>query len=220
MSITLHINGRDEEVRAASTDSLRDALRAAGYFSVRFGSHSGETGAAAVLLDGRLVSADTLLAGQAAGHVIETVEGLSPGVGELHPIQQAFIETGAIQSGYSTPAMILAAKALLDRNPDPTEAEVRDALSGVLCRETGYLRPVLAVLRAAAAMRGEAPPPGIEPEVVNAGYLVTAFPLDEDGNTERDVPEPPDPPAHGVIGPTTETETQTHTCLLYTSRCV
>jgi putative selenate reductase molybdopterin-binding subunit len=214
MSITLHINGRDEEVRAASTDSLRDALRAAGYFSVRFGSHSGETGAAAVLLDGRLISADTLLAGQAVGHAIETIEGLSPGVGELHPIQLAFIETGAIQSGYSTPAMILAAKALLDHNPDPTEAEVRDALSGVLCRETGYLRPVLAVLRAAAVLRGEAPPPGIDPEVVNAGYLVTAFPVDEDGDTERDVPEPPDPPAHGVIGPTTETETQTHTVLV------
>ena len=107
MSITLHINGRDEEVRAASTDSLRDALRAAGYFSVRFGSHSGETGAAAVLLDGRLISADTLLAGQAVGHAIETIEGLSPGVGELHPIQLAFIETGAIQSGYSTPALSL-----------------------------------------------------------------------------------------------------------------
>ena len=115
MSITLHINGRDEEVRAASTDSLRDALRDAGYVSVRFGSHSGETGAAAVLLDGRLVSADTLLAGQAVGHTIETIEGLSPGVGTLHPIQQAFIDAGAIQSGYSPPAMILAAKALLDQ---------------------------------------------------------------------------------------------------------
>lgn len=92
--ITLNINGRDEEVRAHSTDSLRDALRAAGYVSVRFGSHTGETGAAAILLDGRLVSADTLLAGQAAGHAIETVEGLAPGVGELHPIQLAFIEPG------------------------------------------------------------------------------------------------------------------------------
>ena len=209
MSVTLHINGHDEEFQALPTDNLRDALRAAGYVSVRFGSHSGETGAAAVLLDGRLVSADTLLVGQATGHRIETIEGLSARVGELHPLQQAFIETGAIQSGYSTPAMILAAKALLDRQPNPSEAEVRDALSGILCRETGYLRPVQAILRAAAVMRGEEPPPGVDPEVVNAGYVVTAFPVDEDGDTEGDVPEPPDPPAHGVFGPTTQTRSHT-----------
>ena len=153
MSITLHINGRDEDVRAASTDSLRDALRDAGYVSVRFGSHSGETGAAAVLLDGRLVSADTLLAGQAVGHTIETIEGLSPGVGTLHPIQQAFIDAGAIQSGYSTPAMILAAKALLDRNPNPSESEIRFGLAGNLCRCTGYDKVVRAVQDAAAEMR-------------------------------------------------------------------
>ena len=166
MSVTLHVNGRDEEFPARLSENLRDALRAAGYVSVRFGSHSGETGAAAILLDGRLVSADTLLVGQAAGHRIETIEGLNARVGELHPLQQAFIETGAIQSGYSTPAMILAAKGLLDRQPNPSEAEVRDALSGVLCRETGYLRPVMAVLRAAAVLRGEEPPPGVDPQVV------------------------------------------------------
>ncbi len=209
MSVTLHVNGRDEEFPARLSENLRDALRAAGYVSVRFGSHSGETGAAAILLDGRLVSADTLLVGQAAGHRIETIEGLNARVGELHPLQQAFIETGAIQSGYSTPAMILAAKGLLDRQPNPSEAEVRDALSGVLCRETGYLRPVMAVLRAAAVLRGEEPPPGVDPQVVDAGYLVTAFPVDEEGDSEGDVPEPPDPPAHGVFGPTTQTRSHT-----------
>jgi putative selenate reductase molybdopterin-binding subunit len=209
MSITLNINGRDETIAAQNGDTLRDALRHAGYMSVRFGSHSGETGAAAVLLDGRLISADTMLAGQAVGHRIETIEGLNAGVGELHPLQLAFIETGAIQSGYATPAMILAAKALLDCNPNPTEAEVRDALSGVLCRETGYLRPVMAVLRAAAVLRGEEPPPGVDPDVVDAGYLMTAFPVNEGGDTGRDVPEPPDPPAHGVFGPMTDTQTQT-----------
>ena len=73
----------------------------------------------------------------------------------LHPLQRAFVETGAIQCGYCTPAMILAAKSLLDRNPHPSEAEVREALSGVLCRCTGYVKPVQAVLRAAAMMRGE-----------------------------------------------------------------
>jgi len=213
--ITLHINGHDEEIGALPGDGLRDALRRAGYMSVRFGSHSGETGAAAVLLDGRLVSADTLLVGQAIGHRLETVEGLNTRVGELHPIQQAFIETGAIQSGYSTPAMILAAKALLDRQPNPTEAEVRDALSGVLCRETGYLKPVQAVLRAAAYLRGEQPPPP-EVEIVDAGYLVTAFPVEDDGTLaepeDLDVPERPDRPHAGLFGSTTET--QTHTTLL------
>ncbi|MCH8991938.1 MAG: molybdopterin-dependent oxidoreductase, partial [Acidobacteria bacterium] len=129
-------------------------LRREGFYSVRFGSDTGETGAAAVLMDGRLVSSDVLLAAQADGHQIETVEGMAPPM-SLHPIQEAFIATGAIQSGYSTPATILAAKELLELHPDPSETQIRDALSGILDRETGYLRPVLAVRRAAAALRGE-----------------------------------------------------------------
>ena len=157
MTLTLTINGTPRTITCKPHESLRTVLRRAGCYSVRYGSDTGETGAAAVLVDGRLVSADVMLAAQAEGHRIETVEGLSV-PGELHPIQQAFVETGAIQSGYSTPAMILAAKALLDRNPNPTEAEVRDALSGILDRETGYLRPVHAVLRAASILRGEEPP--------------------------------------------------------------
>ncbi len=216
MSVTLHINGRDVEIQSYPQDNLRDALRNAGFVSVRFGSHSGETGAAAVLIDGRLMSADTLLVGQVVGHSIETIESLNARVGDLHPLQKAFIETGAIQSGYSTPAMILAAKGLLDQNPNPTEAEVRDALSGVLCRETGYLRPVQAVLRAAAYLRGEEPP-DIQPEVVDAGYLVTAFPVDEDGDAEPDVPEPPDPPAHGAFGPTTDTRKKSTVLVLHSN---
>ncbi|MCJ7780529.1 MAG: molybdopterin-dependent oxidoreductase, partial [Acidimicrobiia bacterium] len=139
-------------------------LRRAGYHSIRYGSGTGETGAAAVLVDGRLISADVMLAAQADGHDIETIEGLSV-PGRLHPIQQAFIESGAIQSGYSTPATILSAKALIDRNPNPSEDEIRDALSGILDRETGYLRPVHAVLRAAAVMRGE------EPDNIDIAYL-------------------------------------------------
>jgi putative selenate reductase molybdopterin-binding subunit len=179
MAINLNINGREHIIDAQPTDSLLVALRAAGFFSVRYGSDDGQTGAAAVLLDGRLVNSDTLLVGQALDHRIETVEGLSPQVGQLHPIQQAFIETGAIQSGYSTPAMILAAKALLDRNPHPTEAEVRDALSGVLCRETGYVKPVEAVLRAAAYLRGEDVPPYQGPDIVDASYFVETPPSEE-----------------------------------------
>jgi len=156
MTITLTINGTQRSLECEPHESLLTVLRRAGYRSVRFGSDTGETGAAAVLVDGQLVSSDILLALQADGHTIETIEGLSIR-GELHPIQQAFIETGAIQSGYSTPATILAAKALIEANPSPTEAQVRDALSGILDRETGYVRPVHAVLRAAATMRGDDP---------------------------------------------------------------
>jgi len=155
MTISLSINGRFHSINALPTDNLLRALRKAGYFSVHYGSDDGQTGVAAVLINGRLTNTDTMLVGQAVGKEIETIEGLAPEIGDLHPIQKAFIASGAIQSGYSTPAMMLATKALLDRNPDPTEADVREALSGVLCRETGYVKPVQAALNAAALMRGE-----------------------------------------------------------------
>ncbi len=164
MEINVTINGVKKSFTCSPGETLLRVLRREGYHSVRFGSDSGETGASAVLLDGRLVNTDVMLAAQADGHAIETIEGLAQGL-NLHPIQQAFIRTGAIQSGYSTPAMILAAKALLEKNPNPSEAEVRDALSGILDRETGYIKPVQAVLEAAAIMRGEEPSP-VEPNVV------------------------------------------------------
>ncbi len=209
--ITLHINGRDQEINAHPGDILRDALRRAGYVSVRFGSHTGETGAAAVLLDGRLVSADALLVGQAVGHRIETIEGLNTRVGELHPLQQAFIETGAIQSGYSTPAMILAAKALLDRRPNPTETEVREALSGILCRETGYIKPVQAILRAAATLRGETPPPIVIP-IVDATYTASEGDVWPDGEADDFLSGPE--PAGGAAGPQADTRTRLHAGIL------
>lgn len=164
MNISLTINGAELRVWCAPHESLRTVLRREGYYSVRYGSDTGETGAAAVLVDGVLISADVMLAAQADGHAIETVEGLSE-PGGMHPIQQAFIDTGAMQSGYSAPAMILATKALLAANPEPNEDEIRDALSGILDRETGYLRPVHAVLRAAAILRGE------EPESIDIAHL-------------------------------------------------
>ena len=164
MNVTFTVNGAARTLTCEPHESLRTVLRRAGYHSVRFGSGTGETGAAAVLVDGRLISADVMLAAQADGHEIETIEGMAK-PGTMHPIQQAFIDTGAIQSGYSTPATILAAKELIGRNPNPTEDEVRDALSGILDRETGYLRPVHAVLRAAAIMRGE------EPDDVDVAWL-------------------------------------------------
>jgi putative selenate reductase molybdopterin-binding subunit len=181
MTITLTINGTKTDLDCQPHDSLRTVLRKAGYKSVRFGSETGETGAAAVLVDGRLITADLMLAAQADGHDVETVEGLSS-PGNLHPIQEAFIETGAIQSGYSTPAMILAAKALIARNPNPTEDDVRDAFSGILDRETGYLRPVHAVLRAAAVMRGEAP------ESVDVVFLEPLTDVDRPEAPKADLP--------------------------------
>jgi putative selenate reductase molybdopterin-binding subunit len=183
MNIPLTINNQQVTLNAHATDTLRDALRGAGYFSVRFGSHDGVTGAAAVLVDGKLISSDTVLVGQVVGKRIETVEGLTTAVGDLHPIQKAFMETGAIQSGYSTPAMILAAKALLDANPNPTEAEVRTALSGILCRETGYVKPVEAILRAAAHLRGEDVPPYEGPPIINATYFAEMPPADDQNDT-------------------------------------
>ena len=158
MNVTVTMNGSEANFDCQPHESLRAVLRREGFFSVRFGAETGETGADAVLVDGRLVSSEIMLAAQAGGHSIETIEGLHPGRG-LHPIQEAFVDAGAIQSGYSIPAMVLAAKALIDKNPNPTEYEVRDALSGILDRESGYIRPVHAVLRAAAMARGEAVAP-------------------------------------------------------------
>ncbi|MFH1908788.1 MAG: 2Fe-2S iron-sulfur cluster-binding protein, partial [Chloroflexota bacterium] len=162
MNIILTINSVSHELTASPGESLLSALRRLGYHGVKFGDEHGLTGADTVLLDGKPVNAGLLLAAQAEGHFIVTIEGLGehPEHGwkkseGLHPIQQAFVETGAIQCGYCTPAQILAAKALLDKNPNPSEAEVREAIAGVLCRCTGYIKPVQAILRAATVMRRE-----------------------------------------------------------------
>ncbi len=205
MNIRLTINGDVRQFECEPQESLRHVLRREGFFSVRFGAETGETGADAILLDGRLVSSEIMLAAQADGHEIETIEGLSPGRG-MHPIQEAFVTVGAIQSGYSTPAMVLAAKALLDENPSPTEAEIRDALTGILDRETGYLRPVEAILRAAAVLRGE----GVEtfePVLVrpladidgNADFASSEPPLDLPRAAPRVVPSPEVPDTQ-VVG--------------------
>ena len=165
MQVHLTLNGIPRVIGCAPGESLRAVLRREGCFSVRYGSDTGETGAAAVLLDGRLLSADVLLAAQADGHNVTTVEHLNTAVGELHPIQEALVDAGALQSGYAAGALALAIEALLDQRDDPSEAEIRDALSGILDRETGYVKVVEAVRRAAAARRGEKPPP-MEPLAV------------------------------------------------------
>src|SRR3990170_7684933 len=165
MIINLSVNDSQHQLNCNSGESLLNALRSEGFYSIKHGCETGECGACAVLIDGRPVNSCVHLAAQAEGHHIQTVEdiGARPELGwkttaGFHPLQQAFAESGAIQCGYCTPAMLLASKQLIDRNPNPTEAEVRDVLSGVLCRCTGYVKPVQSVLHAAAVMRGEATP--------------------------------------------------------------
>ena len=162
MEIVLKVNEVEHTVNIKASEHLLKVLRSLGYFGVKHGCETGECGACTVLLDGKPVNSCVMLAAQAEGHQIETIEnvGTHPEKGwktsaGLHVIQQSFVDSGAIQCGYCTPAQVLAAKELLARVPNPTESQIRDALSGVLCRCTGYLKPVQAVLRAAAILRGE-----------------------------------------------------------------
>ena len=162
MNITLKINGTEHTVDLAPSTTLLAALRGLGFYGIKFGDEQGLSGSDTVLLDGKPVNAGSMLAAQAEEHNIVTIEGLGehPEMGwrktqGLHPLQVAFVESGAIQCGYCTPGQILAAKSLLDKNPNPSEVQVREAIAGVLCRCTGYLKPVQAVLKAAAVMRGD-----------------------------------------------------------------
>ena len=151
--LVVTVNGARLRGEAHAGTTLLEWLRARGLWSVKHGCETGECGACTVLLEGRPVSACLTLAPRAQGLRVDTVEGLGT-PGRLHPVQAAFVETGAIQCGFCTPAMELCAAALLDEIPDPTEPEVRDALSGCLCRCTGYVKPVEAVLRAAKGLGG------------------------------------------------------------------
>jgi len=153
MDIHFELNGAPVAWEIAPGVSLLKALREHGLFSVKCGCGEGECGACTVLLDGRAVRACLLVVGQANDRRVETVEGLAGAWDGAHPLQQAFAESGAIQCGYCTPGMLLSAKALLDANPAPTEAEVCEALDGNLCRCTGYKKIVEAVLLAAGRMR-------------------------------------------------------------------
>src|SRR5512142_3183058 len=164
MNVTLKTNGTEHTIDASPSTTLLAAVRGLGFYGLKFGDEQGLSGADTVLLDGKPVNAGSLLAAQAEGHNVVTIEALGehPEQGwkkteGLHPLQQAFVESGAIQCGYCTPAQILAAKALLDENPNPSEEQVREAIAGVLCRCTGYVKPVQAVLKAAAVMRGDEP---------------------------------------------------------------
>ena len=147
------VNGETVEVAIEPAAMLIDVLRGElGLTGVKEACGRGECGACTVLLDGTAVTACLTPAMKAMNKEVLTIEGLgSPG--KLHPIQEAFVEHGAVQCGFCTPGMILSAKALLDENPNPTEEEVRVGLSGNLCRCTGYVKIVEAVLAAGQKMR-------------------------------------------------------------------
>ena len=154
VEINLTINGTHKKLLVGKEETLLNALRKASYFSVKSGCDDGTCGVCTVLLNGKPVHSCKIKAVDVNDTEITTLEGLSLDK-TFHPIQESFVETGAIQCGYCTPAQILTTKALLDRNANPTEDEIRQALNGVMCRCTGYVRVVDAVQRAAGILRGE-----------------------------------------------------------------
>jgi len=153
-NITLHINGEDVQVGIEKNETLMYVLREIlDLTGVKCGCSTGDCGACKVIIDGEAVNSCLIQARNAVGKNIETIEGLATPEG-LHPIQQAFVDAGAIQCGYCTPGMIMSAKALLQKNPDPTDDEIRQGISNNLCRCTGYVKIVDAIRNAAAALRG------------------------------------------------------------------
>ena len=149
MTISLMVNGRDvsaeAEPRTLLVHFLRDTL---GLTGTHWGCDTSNCGTCVVLLDGEPVKSCTVLAASATGHAVETVEGLEKG-GVLDPVQEGFMAEHGLQCGFCTPGMLLASRALLDRNPDPTEEEIREAISGQICRCTGYATIVRSVRWAA-----------------------------------------------------------------------
>jgi len=152
--VTTNINGDEIEFlcepEQTLLDVLRDELELTGS---KEGCSSGDCGACSVMLDGRLICSCLVLGAEAEGRKVETIEGMACG-DDLHPLQQKFLEHAALQCGICTPGILVAAKALLERNNNPTETEVRYWLAGNLCRCTGYDKIVRAVLDAAMEMRG------------------------------------------------------------------
>ena len=150
--VTLNVNGREQQVELAPNVTLLRVLRDSGYTDVKNGCEKGDCGACAVLVDGKAVNSCLVLAWQVEGAEIITDSGLGT-LDDPHPLQEAFADTGATQCGYCTPGMIISAKALLDRNPNPTEEEICEAISGNLCRCTGYTQIIEAIQMAAETMR-------------------------------------------------------------------
>jgi carbon-monoxide dehydrogenase small subunit len=151
--ITLFVNDKEYEIAVAPNRTLTQVLREdLNLLGTKEGCGIGDCGACTVILDGRPVNSCLVLAVQANGSRITTIEGVAEDQ-NLHPVQQAFVDHGAIQCGFCTPGMVLSAKSLLERNPHPTELEVREAISGNLCRCTGYQKIVEAVQAASRTMK-------------------------------------------------------------------
>ena len=163
VQISLTINGQKQSYSVPPKQNLLDFLREVGFKSVKNGCREGDCGMCTVLVNGVPAKSCLLFMQSMDGKSVETLEAMG-NEHNLHPLQQAFLETGAIQCGFCTPAQLLTAKAFLDKNKNPKAEDVRKALSGVLCRCTGYVRIVDAVLRAAASMRGESLPPYVPSE--------------------------------------------------------
>jgi carbon-monoxide dehydrogenase small subunit len=152
--VRFRVNGEQTTVHVEPTKTLLDVLREDLFLTgTKRGCDSGECGACAVLLNGQAVNSCLILAAELDGKDVLTIEGLSKDRKELHPLQKAFIEKGAVQCGFCTPGLIMTAKALLDENPNPTEEEVRYGVSGNLCRCTGYSKIVEAILTAGEEIR-------------------------------------------------------------------
>ena len=153
LHVTTSVNGEPVEFLCEPYDTMLDALRGQlGLTGSKEGCSSGDCGACSITLDGRLVCSCLMLAAEAEGHEIGTIEGMARG-GELHPLQQKFLEHAALQCGICTSGMLVASEALLAKNSDPTEEEVHFWLAGNLCRCTGYDKIVRAVMETAAEMR-------------------------------------------------------------------
>lgn len=151
--VTATVNGDEVEFLCEPEETLLDVLRdELTLTGSKEGCGSGDCGACSVMLDGRLVCACLVLGAEMEGRAVETIEAMATGE-ELHPLQQKFLEHAALQCGICTPGVLVASKALLEKNPDPTETEVRYWLAGNLCRCTGYDKIIRAVLDAAAEMR-------------------------------------------------------------------
>jgi len=154
VQIKLKVNGREVSLRIKPNELLLDVLRERLHLTgAKYGCGIGECGACTVLLNGEAILACQTLAVTVAGQDIRTIEGLAGENGELHPLQEAFVEEGAVQCGFCTPGMVLAAKALIDEKPDPSTKEIQDALRGNLCRCTGYTQIIRAVKKGAEKMR-------------------------------------------------------------------
>ena len=148
--VSFKVNGKFYEVEVEARESLLDVLRnRLNLTGTKKGCNTGQCGACTIIMDRQSVNACLVLAVEAEGKEILTIEGMTQGL-ELHPLQRAFIKTGAVQCGYCTPGMIMSSKALLDENPSPTEEEIKRAISGNLCRCTGYVKIINAVKKVAS----------------------------------------------------------------------